>query len=140
MNKLSFKQFISKPVTELYEIYSKLYDDLNGNDEVFTQVEEPKDTLSFFNNQRRRYTSKTNDSMSWFLKKTRESHKKEERIRTHFRAKPIYEGVDTLFIGGSILRKVGPFQVDKNMQVHSFSGWTTKEKILCFESISRAEA
>ena len=43
--------------------------------------------------------------------------------------KPIYEGVDTLFIGSSILRKVRPFQIDKNMQVHSFSGSTTNEKI-----------
>ena len=56
MNKLSFQQFISTPVTELYEVYSKLYDDLNESDEVFNQVEEPKDILSFVNNQRGRYT------------------------------------------------------------------------------------
>ena len=54
MNKLSFQQFTSKPVTELYKIYCKLYDDLNGSDEVFTQVEKPKDTLNFVNNQRGR--------------------------------------------------------------------------------------
>ena len=75
MNKFSFLQLISKPVTELYEIYCKIYDELNGSDDVFTQVEEPKDSLSLVNNKRGRYTSKTNDSLNVFLEKTRETLK-----------------------------------------------------------------
>ena len=59
-----------------------VYDHLNGSDDVFTQMEEPKGTLCFLNNQIGRYTTKTDDynSLSSFLKKTPESLKHEEQM------------------------------------------------------------